>query len=735
MKKLSLIALVLFVTNLYAQPSQTYCQNFNGSQIFLSASPATLNLDNSFTIEGWVYLNESSPYAVIAGKVNNPRENNPFQNYVLALDPTGLKPEFIQTTGISGSYTAATSPTNIALNTWTHVAATLDANTMKLYVNGTQVATQTSPGAPNPTTGVPFGIGSGATPTFQTTCCGFKGNIKQVRVWDVARTVTEINATKNINLDGNEANLLACYPMNESSGQTLMDSSSNNNNLLRGITSGTESQDPTPFLESNLIPLFSYTTITLPAITTSYEDLYVVDYNNDTKLDFLVSSLLWPPTVPATEAPLQAFQNNSMLNFTAANPFVGLSATVHPRDYAVGDFNNDGKSDIFIADHGTDVTPFPGQANKLFLQNATGQLVNSPSNIPTLPDFSHHTASADIDNDGDIDIYVCNIYNQTQVGPYFLVNNGAGNFTKVTTNFPTAIANLTNVYMASRFADIDNDNDKDLILGALDGSGMAKDLILLNNGLGIFTPGLPLPNRYGSATWGTVGMVAKDFNNDGWVDLLMSTLYQYQACQLQLLINNQNGTFTDATANIPQNWGTGNNKWIKWIETGDFNSDGFIDIVFSLHFESAPKLYFNNGNGIFQDASNIISLPNSNGIVSIRVANYDNDAAPEIAFLCYNNRIIIAKKIQNYVLNTADFTANILHDIVIYPNPFSANFSIKMPENENFKSFTIFDTLGKKIHATSTFQETFSLVHLSNGMYIINIETDKNKYTKKIIKN
>lgn len=735
MKKLSLIALVLFVTNLYAQPSQTYCQNFNGSQIFLSASTATLNLDNSFTIEGWVYLNESSPYAIIAGKVNNPRENNPFQNYVLALDPTGLKPEFIQTTGISGSYTAATSPTNIALNTWTHVAATLDANTMKLYVNGTQVATQTSPGAPNPTTGVPFGIGSGATPTFQTTCCGFKGNIKQVRVWDVARTVTEINATKNINLVGNETNLLACYPMNESSGQTLMDSSSNNNNLLRGITSGSESQDPTALLETNLTPLFSYTTINLPSITTSYEDLYVVDYNNDSKLDFLVSSLLWPPTVPATEAPLQAFQNNSLLNFTAANPFVGLSATVHPRDYTVGDFNNDGKSDIFIADHGTDVTPFPGIANKLFLQNATGQLVNSPSNIPTLPDFSHHTASADIDNDGDIDIYVCNIYNQTQVGPYFLVNNGAGNFTKVTTNFPTAIANMTNVYMSSRFADIDNDNDKDLILGAIDGSGMAKDLILLNNGLGIFTAGLPLPNRYGTPTWGTVGLVAKDFNNDGWVDLLMSTLYQYQTCHLQLLINNQNGTFTDATANIPQNWGTGNNKWIKWIETGDFNNDGFVDIVCSLHFGIGPKLYFNNGNGIFQDASNIISLPSSNGIVSIRAANYDNDAAPEIAFLCSNNKIIIAKKIQNYVLNTADFTTNILHDIVVYPNPFSANFSIKIPENENFKSFTIFDTLGKKIHATSTFQETFSIDHLSNGMYIINIETDKNKYTKKIIKN
>lgn len=734
MKKLSLIAFVLFVTNLYAQPSQTYCQNFNGSQIFLSGSAATLNLDNSFTMEAWIYLSESSPYAVIAGKVNHPRGNDPFQNYVIAIDDAGLKPEFIQTTGISGSYIRATSPTNIALNTWTHVAATLADNIMKLYINGTLVTTRTSPGAPNPTTGVPFGIGSGATPSFQTTCCGLKGNIKQVRVWDVARTVTEINATKDVNLVGNEPNLLACYPMNESSGQTLTDISSNNNNLLRGITSGSESQDPTALLETNLTPLFSYTTINLPSITTSYEDLYVVDYNNDSKLDFLVSSLMWPPTVPATEAPLQAFQNNSLLNFTAANPFVGLSATVHPRDYTVGDFNGDGKSDIFIADHGTDVSPFPGIANKLFLQNATGQLVNSPSNIPTLPDFSHHTASADIDNDGDIDIYVCNIYNQTQVGPYFLVNNGAGNFTKVTTNFPVAIANMTNVYMSSRFADIDNDNDKDLILGAIDGSGIAKDLILLNNGLGIFTAGLPLPNRYGTPTWGTVGLVAKDFNNDGWVDLLMSTLYQYQTCHLQLLINNQNGTFTDATANIPQNWGTGNNKWIKWIETGDFNSDGFIDIVCSLHFGIGPKLYFNNGNGIFQDASGRITLPSVTGIVSTRVADYDTDGTAEIAFLCANNKIVIAKKIQNYVLNTNDFTSNQIEDIMVYPNPFSANFSIKIPENENFKSFTIFDTLGKKIHATSTFQETFSMDHLSNGMYILNIETDKNKYTKKVIK-
>lgn len=733
MKKILLIGFILFVTNLHAQPSQNYCQSFNGNQVFLSSGTSALNLDNSFTIEAWIYLNQSSPYAVIAGKVNNPRSADPFQNYVLALDQTGLKPEFVQTTGISGSYATTTAPANLALNTWTHLAATLESGSMKLYVDGILVATQTSPGNPNSNTGVPFSIGSGATPALQTNCCGFVGKMKQVRVWDVARTSTEINVTKNTNLVGTELNLLACYPMNESTGQTLIDISSNNNNLLRGITSGSESQDPTPFLEANLTPLFSYTTIPLPAITTSYEDLYVIDFNNDTRLDFLVSSLKWPPTIPGTEGPLQAFQNNAGLNFNAVSPFVGLNSTIHPRDYTVGDFNNDGKSDIFIADHGTDINPFPGIANKLYLQNSSGQLVNSPSNIPTIPDFSHHTASADIDNDGDMDIYVCNIYNQTQVGPYFLINNGSGNFTKVNNNFPAAIANLTSVYMASRFADIDNDNDKDLILGALDGSGIAKDLILLNNGSGVFTPGLPLPNRYGSAIWGTVGLVARDFNNDGWVDLLMSTLQMYQTCHLQLLLNNQNGTFTDATANIPQNWPT-TNTWVKWIEVGDFNSDGYLDIVCTSHFGTNPKLYFNNGNAVFIDASDRLNLPNTSGLVSTKVGDYDNDGILEIAFLDNNNKIIIAKKIQNYVLNTNSFTSNQIQDIVVYPNPFSSNFSIKIPENEAFKFLTIFDPLGKKIYSTTTFQENFSIDHLSKGIYLLNIETDKHKYSKKIIK-
>jgi len=227
-------------------------------------------------------------------------------------------------------------------------------------------------------------------------------------------------------------------------------------------------------------------------------------------------------------------------------------------------------------------------------------------------------------------------------------------FYKNNTNLPSNIANLSNTYMSSRFADIDNDNDKDLILGAIDGSGIAKDMILLNNGQGQFSAGQPLPDRYGSSNWGTVSIVAQDFNNDGWVDLLMSTLYNYQTCQLQLLLNNKNGTFTDATANIPQSWGT-SNTWIKWVETGDFNNDGKIDLVCSTHYGTSPKLYYNDGNALFKDASNTLNLPNITNILSTRVRDYDNDGKAEIAFLTANNKIVIAKSIQNYILNSAVF--------------------------------------------------------------------------------
>ncbi len=391
---------------------------------------------------------------------------------------------------------------------------------------------------------------------------------------------------------------------------------------------------------------FSYDTIVLPYYSSNTEELFIIDYNSDNKNDLIVPRIVYPPTYPATYAPIQCVKNNGTMVFTNDSPIIGVDSLVHPRDFAIADFNGDDKSDIIIADHGTDVNPFPGGQNKLYFQNSNGQLVESSSgNIPTVLDFSHNMATADIDNDGDQDIYVCNIGGQQGIGPRLLINNGTGQFTVNTANLPSNIVNLTNQYMSSRFVDIDKDNDMDIILGAADYAGLSNDAILLNNGTGVFSLSNGLPNRYGGTSWGTVAIIEMDVNNDTWPDIIMSTLYQYQNCHLQLLINNRDGTFSDSTQNILQNWPV-SNAWIKWIEKGDFNNDGWMDFVVCLH-GAQPFLYLNTGNTKFTDASFLLNSSITN-IASYRTSDFDNDELTDIAFLDYYGNIIIAKNLQPY---------------------------------------------------------------------------------------
>ena len=738
MKKINLpfIFLMFLFKLALSQPDQKYCQHFNGSQILILPDNSLLNLQSSFTLESWIYLESASPYGIILGKTNNPRANDPFQNYVLTLDPSGLKPEFIQTTGISGSYTAATSPNNISLNTWTHISATLNGGQMKLYINGILVSTNTSPGNTSSSTGVPFSVGSGATPSLQNTCCGITGNVFQARVWNKANSQSEIQSNMNIHLTGNEIGLAACWPMNDNNGQNIQDISPNAFHLTRGTSINIDNEDPTVFLTSKLGPFFSIKTIVLPNSSTISEELFVMDYNSDNLKDIIVSRLVWPPTYPASLAPIQCLKNNGGLTFLNDSPIVGVDNLVHARDFSVEDFNGDGKEDIFIADHGTDVMPFPGGQNRIYFQNSNSQLIESSNgNIPLISDFSHNTASSDIDNDGDIDIYVCNIYGQQLIGPRLLINNGTGQFTVNTLNLPSSIINLDNVYMSSKFADIDNDSDMDLILGAIDKSGTNQDLLLLNNGSGNFTisPNA-LPNRYGNSSWGTVEIEVADVNNDGFKDLIMSTLYQYQTCQLQLLINNKNGTFSDSTQNIPQSWPL-TNSWMKWIESSDFNNDGWVDFVVCLH-GGQPRLYLNTGNTKFVDATAI--LPISSSIASYRARDFDNDGKYDIAFLDFSGNIIIAKNLKPYTVeidssgisnSTNNIKEKYFENLVIFPNPIISDAILHSSQYIDNASIEIINTLGqivKKITNISGYSINLNCDNLINGVYIIKIKKDTN---------
>ena len=106
-----------------------------------------------------------------------------------------------------------------------------------------------------------------------------------------------------------------------------------------------------------------------------------------------------------------------------------VPVTVTPREELYADFDSNGLVDFFIADHGWDGYPFPGFSNTLMLQFESGW-VNASSKLPPDPDgYTHNAAIADVDNDGDVDIFVLNQgFKEVDNLKYWLINDGAGNF-------------------------------------------------------------------------------------------------------------------------------------------------------------------------------------------------------------------------------------------------------------------------------------------------------------------
>ena len=101
---------------------------------------------------------------------------------------------------------------------WYHVAVTFDGTNYKLFINGNEVNNNTDAAGYTPVnTPVNF-IGN-----------EYNGKMDEVRIWDVARTESEIKADMNKRLTGSESDLVAYYPMNININYELVDLSSNQN--------------------------------------------------------------------------------------------------------------------------------------------------------------------------------------------------------------------------------------------------------------------------------------------------------------------------------------------------------------------------------------------------------------------------------------------------------------------------------------------------------------------------
>ena len=239
---------------------------------------------------------------------------------------------------------------------------------------------------------------------------------------------------------------------------------------------------------------------------------------------------------------------------------------------------------------------FPATTNILYHNNGDGTFtdVSQRSGIAAKKGRALGVAFADYDGDGFTDIFVANDGMQQ----YLFHNNGNGTFTEVGLEAGAALSQdgrrLSG--MGVVFQDYDNDGKPDVIVTELPREIYG---VYHNDGDGTFTyrsleTGLGLLSS-GSSGWG-VGL--EDFDNDGWKDLFVAQGHvldnveqidpSLHYLEPPVLAMNHNGRFerVDSGNTLP--------AAARGVAFGDLNNDGWQDVVMTT-LGGHPQVFFNRG--------------------------------------------------------------------------------------------------------------------------------------------
>lgn len=258
---------------------------------------------------------------------------------------------------------------------------------------------------------------------------------------------------------------------------------------------------------------------------------------------------------------------------------------------------------------------------------------------PLWANFIAGAAIGDFDGDGWDDIFV--VSSRRGVPNRLYRNNHDMTFTDVAE--AAGLANLNdedNVCIGALWVDYDNDGKPDLLVLRL-----GHNMLFHNNGNGTFTD-VTAKSGIGGKRQNSMTAVAFDYNNDGYVDLLIAGYFADDVNLLHLAStkvlpdsdheasnggtktlfrNNGDGTFTDVTAES----GLAHNSWTLSLAHGDYDNDGFQDLYFANDW-GPDKLFHNNGNGTFTDVTaKAIGIDGKHGM-NAEFGDYDNDGFLDI---------------------------------------------------------------------------------------------------------
>ncbi len=288
------------------------------------------------------------------------------------------------------------------------------------------------------------------------------------------------------------------------------------------------------------------------------------DYDHDDWLDIFLVNGYRIDGFPQGDAPIShLFKNNRDGTFTDVTAKAGVGRSGWGQACCIGDYNNDGWDDLFVSYYGQNV---------LYRNNGNGTFSDVTAKAGLLQSktrWNSGCAFLDYDRDGHLDLFVANYID----------------FDIKTAPLPEA-ANC-------RYKGIQ-------VACGPPGLQGGKNILYHNNGDGTFTD---VSEK--SGMWNTIGTYGLsvgvcDFDNDGWPDIYVAD----DSTAATLYVNQKDGTFKeqsieDGVAYSPD----GKPQAGMGVSIGDYNRDGYFDIVKTNFAGDTDSLYVNLGDGTFDDAT------------------------------------------------------------------------------------------------------------------------------------
>jgi len=338
---------------------------------------------------------------------------------------------------------------------------------------------------------------------------------------------------------------------------------------------------------------------------------------------FFFALLAIPPVVTGEEVFVDVTASAG-IDFRHVNGATGLKVLPESMVGGAGwfDYDGDGHLDLYIVQGHSDVTKSaePGEESNVLYRNRGDGTFEDVTEKAGVGDkgYGAGLAVGDIDNDGDVDLYVTNVGRNT-----LYVNNGDGTFTDITDQAGVACPFWS---ASAAFADVNGDGLLDLFVtnyliydpsvhrgctgntkkipaychpNKYDG---APDSLFLNRGGGRFTD---ISKAAGVTITGRIlakglGVLPTDYDLDGDIDFFVAN----DSVPNFLWRNLGNGRFEDAAleAGLALN-SNGGAEACMGIDGGDINGDGLFDYYVTNFSEETDTMFLGEGDGFFFDGT------------------------------------------------------------------------------------------------------------------------------------